>query len=52
MIRSLNVKYGWNGIRSVFPEIPKGLPDPCSWIVNMCIAASAANTNGNRKCSE
>lgn len=23
--RSLNVKYGWNGNRSVFPDTPKGL---------------------------
>ena len=50
--RSLNVKYGWNGIRSVFPLIPKGFDDPCSCKVNKCIAANAANTNGNRKCNE
>ena len=50
--RSLNVKQGWNGIRSVLPETPSGFDEPCSCNVSKCIAANAANTNGNKKCSE
>lgn len=47
--RSLNVKYGWNGSRSAFPDTPSGLDDPCSCRASRCIAARAASTNGSRK---
>ena len=50
--RSLNVKYGWNGIRSVFPEIPNGLLEPCSCNAIRCAAAKAAKAKGNTKCNE
>ena len=48
--RSLNVKYGWNGTRSVFPLIPNGLLEPCWSLANKCIAANAAKTKGSTKC--
>lgn len=48
--RSLNRKQGAIPTRSTFPLIPKGLDDPCWCNVNICIAANAANTNGNKKC--
>lgn len=49
--RSFTVKYGWNGILSVFLFSPSGLFDPV-WCRNRrWIIAMAAITKGNRKWS-
>ena len=40
------------GNLSVFAEIPNGFEDPCSCKAIKCTAASAAKTNGNKKCNE
>jgi hypothetical protein len=46
---SFTVKYGWNGILSVFLFNPNGLFDPVWWRNNKWINTMAAMTNGIRK---
>jgi hypothetical protein len=48
---SFTVKYGWNGILSVFLFNPRGLFDPVWCRNNRWINTIAAITNGNKKCS-
>jgi hypothetical protein len=46
---SLNVKYGWNGILSIFLFTPRGLFDPVWCKNNKWIITIAIITNGKMK---
>jgi hypothetical protein len=47
--RSLKIKLGAIGSLSAFPVTPRGLFEPCSCSVRICITASAARMKGSTK---
>lgn len=50
-IKSLILKYGWNGILSMFIEVPKGFEEPVSWRRVMWIITSKEIIKGIIKCN-
>jgi len=47
--RSLKIKLGAIGSLSAFPVTPRGLFEPCSCSVRICITTSAARMKGSTK---